>query len=57
MAHERAEQVHDLDVILPWMVFCEALQRVDPAQPDRQQLAAKHPRALLIALVQKSLLG
>ena len=40
IAHESAEQVHDLDVILLWMLVGKPFERVDAPQSDRGNVAS-----------------
>ena len=51
IAHESAEQVHDLDVVLLRMLVGKPFECVDATQSDRANVAAEHFGALLIAFV------
>ena len=54
MTHKRTEQSHDLDVVLFRMLRSEALERVDAAKTDCEDIAAEHLGPLLVTLVQQA---
>ena len=54
MPHERAEEPHDLNMVILRLLLRQPPKGIYPAKPDRHRLIAEHLGGPLVAVVEKT---